>query len=279
LSISAVVVNYRSVDHLMGCVASLGADGITDVVVVDNDSVDGCRERLAAEAPSVRYLATEHNIGYGAAANRGVPLTEGSAVLVCNPDLVVGPGSRAALMATFATDARIGAVGPRIDRTDGTRYPSARAFPSLIDAAGHGFVGLISAANPFSRRYLRTDAAAPGPVDWLSGACLAVRREAFAAIGGFDESFFMFMEDVDLCWRLGRAGWNVVYQPEARVVHVEGVSRAAAPYRMILEHHRSLWRYAARTTTGGRRLWLPAVAVGLVLRTGLMTTRRAVQRR
>jgi N-acetylglucosaminyl-diphospho-decaprenol L-rhamnosyltransferase len=203
-------------------------------------------------------------------------MVAGEVVLVCNPDLVVHAGVVRSLAAAFTASPSVGAAGPRIDRPDGTRYPSARAFPSIIDAAGHGFIGLVTTANPFSRRYLRPEAEEGGAVDWVSGACLAVRRSAFEQIGGFDESFFMFMEDVDLSWRLGRHGWGVVYVPAGRVTHVEGVSREAAPYRMIVAHHWSLLRYGMRTTTGVARLWLPVVAAGLAVRTALLCGRRAL---
>ena len=86
----------------------------------------------------------------------------------------------------------------------------------------------------------------------MSGACFLVRREAWDAVGGFDPSYFMYMEDVDLCWRLGRAGWGVGYEPAARVLHVQGVSTNRHPYRMLAAHHRSMWRFAWRTTTGAR---------------------------
>jgi N-acetylglucosaminyl-diphospho-decaprenol L-rhamnosyltransferase len=276
-AVSAVIVNYRSADHTLGCVASLRACGVDDLIVVDNASGDGCGARLAAADPSVVFLAMERNRGYGAAANAGVAASAAALVLVCNPDLVLDPGAVAALAGAFAADPGVAAVGPRIERPDGTRYPSARSFPSIVDAVGHGFIGLVTTSNRFSRRYLRTDADEAGTVDWVSGACLAVRRSAFDAVGGFDEAFFMFMEDVDLCWRLTRAGWRVAYEPAARVTHVEGVSRESAPYRMIVAHHLSLLRYGSRTATGWRRLWLPAVALGLFVRTALLCARRAVQ--
>jgi N-acetylglucosaminyl-diphospho-decaprenol L-rhamnosyltransferase len=276
-AVSAVIVNYRSAEHTVACVASLRACGVEDVVVVDNASGDDCRERLAVADPACVFLAMERNRGYGAAANAGVVVAGAPVVLVCNPDLIFEPRAVAALGWAFDADVALGAVGPRIDRPDGTRYPSARSFPSIIDAAGHGFVGLVTTSNRFSRRYLRPDALDAGPVDWVSGACLAVRRSAFDAVGGFDEAFFMFMEDVDLCWRLGRAGWRVAYEPRARVTHIEGVSRQSAPYRMIVAHHLSLMRYGARTTTGWGRLWLPPVALGLIVRTAALCLRRAVQ--
>ena len=100
-------------------------------------------------------------------------------------------------------------------------------------------------------------------VDWVSGACFLVRRSAFEQVGGFDEAYFMYAEDVDLCWRLGRAGWTVAYLPTAEVTHLQGVSTDRHPYRMILEHHRSLLRFAGRSSRGWRRALLPLVALGI----------------
>jgi N-acetylglucosaminyl-diphospho-decaprenol L-rhamnosyltransferase len=278
-SLSAVVVNYRSAELAVACVASLRADGVEEIVVVDSASGDGVAERLAEADPACLIVAMAANRGYGAAANAGVAATSGPAVIICNADLVVEPGTAAALVAAFRRDERLGAVGPRIDRLDGSRYPSARAFPSLVDAAGHGFVGLVTTQNRWSRRYLRSDTDEPGPVDWISGACLAVRRRAWEAVGGFDEAFFMFLEDVDLCRRLHAAGWGVAYEPGGRVVHVEGASRASAPYRMIAAHHISLLRYGWRTGDLGERLFLPVVAVGLGVRTVLLCARETVSGR
>jgi N-acetylglucosaminyl-diphospho-decaprenol L-rhamnosyltransferase len=111
-------------------------------------------------------------------------------------------------------------------------------------------------------------------VDWVSGACFLVRREAFEAVGGFDESYFMYAEDVDLCWRLGRAGWTVGYVPDAEVTHHQGVSTDRHPYRMIVEHHRSLVRFWLRTTPGWRRLALPLVLAGASTRAVLAAVAR-----
>ncbi len=118
-----------------------------------------------------------------------------------------------------------------------------------------------------------------GPVDWVSGACMLVRRSAFEQVGGFDPAYFMYVEDVDLCWRLGQAGWTVGYEPAGRVVHTVGASSQLAPYRMILAHHRSLLRFANRTTIGPRRVVLPAVAAALGVRTCLAWAHHRFDRR
>jgi N-acetylglucosaminyl-diphospho-decaprenol L-rhamnosyltransferase len=97
----------------------------------------------------------------------------------------------------------------------------------------------------------------------VSGACFLARRDALEELGGFDEGYFMFAEDMDLCWRAGRAGWRIGFEPAALVTHQEGVSRRSHPYRMALAHHRSALRFAAKTTSGPRRLLLPLAALGL----------------
>jgi N-acetylglucosaminyl-diphospho-decaprenol L-rhamnosyltransferase len=130
---------------------------------------------------------------------------------------------------------------------------------------GHGLLGMVSPNNRFTRRYrlLDWDHSDAARVDWVSGACFLVRREAWDDVSGFDPSYFMYMEDVDLCWRLGQAGWRVGYEPAAEVMHVQGVSADRHPYRMLAAHHWSMWRFAWRTTSGVRRVALPVVAVGL----------------
>jgi N-acetylglucosaminyl-diphospho-decaprenol L-rhamnosyltransferase len=263
--ISAVVVNYNAEPFLVSCVASLRDQGITELVVVDNGSVDNSRTALAAADPEARWLTSGRNVGYGAAANLGARHCACRYLLVCNPDVDLRPGAIAGLRRALDADERLGIVGPRLVNADGTLYPSVRSFPSLVDAVGHGALGLVWPGNPFSRRYqlLDWDHSLARRVDWVSGAFFLVRREAWDALGGFDPSYFMYLEDVDLCWRAGRAGWGVGYHPEAEVLHVQGVSADQHPYRMIVAHHRSLWRFAWRTTTGWRRLLLPIVAVGL----------------
>ncbi|MGI9034351.1 MAG: glycosyltransferase family 2 protein [Acidimicrobiales bacterium] len=275
--VSAVVVNYNTREHLLACVASLRAEGVYEIVVVDNNSVDGSGLSLAEADPVAVFLPTGANLGFGRAANRGVAATTKPLVLVMNPDAVVQPGAIEALVGALGADEHLAVVGPRVDNPDGTRYPSARRFPDLTVAAGHAFVGLIRPDNPFTRRYkmLDVDRDRPGDVDWVSGTALLARRRAFEAVGGFDEAYFMYVEDVDLCWRLWRAGWKVGYEPRARVTHTVGASSDLAPYRMIAAHHRSLLRFATRSTTGARRTLLPLVAAALGARTVMAWAQRA----
>ncbi|HEX3540112.1 MAG TPA: glycosyltransferase family 2 protein [Acidimicrobiales bacterium] len=269
----AVVVNYQSASVLAGCVASLLAEGVDEVVVVDNGHRRGPRDEAAETALvdaglPVTWVTAGQNLGYGRAVNLGAVRVGAGDLLVCNPDIVVRPGALAELAAVLAGDADVGVVGPRLRNLDGTTYPSARTFPSLVDAAGHGLIGLVWADNPFSRRYrlLDWDHDDRRDIDWVSGACFLIRRQAWTALGGFDPSYFMYMEDVDLCWRAARAGWRVVYQPRAEVVHAQGVSAETHPYRMILAHHRSMLRFAWRTAPGARRALFPLVSAAVAAR-------------
>ena len=270
--VDVVIVNFNAAGHLDACLASVvGAGGVNSVTVVDNASTD-CSAAIVSGHPGVRWLPTGANLGFGRAANRGVASTSAPLVLVLNPDAVVLPGAIEILVATLAVRTRCAAIGPRVENPDGTLYPSARAFPNLVDAIGHGFVGLLRPDNRWSRRYLAGDR-----VDWVSGTAVLVRRGAFEAVGGFDEDYFMYVEDVDLCWRLRDAGWDVHYEPAAGVVHVIGGSSEGRALRMIAAHHRSLWRFAARTTRGPQRLMLPLVAVGLAVRAVGAGLKRAVR--
>jgi N-acetylglucosaminyl-diphospho-decaprenol L-rhamnosyltransferase len=281
LGISAVVVNYNAGSLLVDCVAGLRKEGATEVVVVDNGSTDGSKAALAEADPAAVWLASGGNLGYGRAANLGAGHSRGEYLLVCNPDIVIRPGALAVLAGALDADLGLGIVGPCLINPDGSLYPSARAFPSMADALGHGLLGLLWPGNPFSRRYqlLDWDHAEARRVDWVSGACFVIRREAWDAIGGFDPSYFMYLEDVDLCWRASRAGWAVGYEPSAEVVHIQGVSADQHPYRMIAAHHRSLLRFAWRTTEGWTRILLPVVAAGLAARTVVAWGIRGADRR
>jgi len=276
--VSGVVVNYNAKDHLLGCVGSLFGEGLGVVAVADNGSTDGSGLALSERYPAAKWVPTGANLGYGTAANIGAALVDGKYLLICNPDVVLQEGTVATLRRFLELSPGVAVVGPRIVDPAGALYPSARRFPELLEALGHGLVGQFWTGNPFSRRYRMTDwdHAGAREVDWVSGACFLARRQAWDDVGGFDSSYFMYMEDVDLCWRARRAGWSVAYEPAAQVMHAQGASADRHPYRMLLAHHVSMWRFAARTTCGWRRWVLPLVLAGLVLRLGLTAARRAL---
>jgi N-acetylglucosaminyl-diphospho-decaprenol L-rhamnosyltransferase len=150
-----------------------------------------------------------------------------------------------------------------------------------VDATGHAFLHFLWPSNPFSRRYKMDewDHGAAADVDWIAGTHFLVRREAWDEIGGFDEQFFMFMEDVDICWRLHEAGWRVRYEPATTIVHEVSSSTDQTPYRMIAVHHQSIYRFNRKRFRGARRAALPVLAVGLAVRCLLAWVQRAFRGR
>jgi N-acetylglucosaminyl-diphospho-decaprenol L-rhamnosyltransferase len=266
--VDAVVVNYNSGAWLTTCVEGLLAEKVASVVVVDNGSTDDSLRRLDESGLATTVIRAPRNLGYGGGANLGVAASRSQYVLVCNPDLTLSQGALKACCRRLDGDGSIGIVGPMLRDLDGHVYPSGRDFPTIGDSLGHGFLGLFWGGNPWTRRYRRigADQHVTRAADWVSGACFVARRVAFDSVGGFDEGYFMYVEDVDLCWRLRRAGWEVWYEPGAEAVHEQGTSTSLAPYRMLVAHHRSLMRFARRSASGNDRLLLPLVGVGLVLR-------------
>lgn len=282
--VGAVVVNFDGGKALLDCVESLRRAGVRDVVVVDNESSDGSLVALAAVDDAVVLLPTGSNLGYGRAVNAGAKRLSNPYLLVANPDVVVDHDAPGLLAGSLDAEADLALTGPRLRYPDGGGYPSARSFPSFETAAAHAFLGLFWPGNRWSRKYRleRDDEATGAPptrardVDWVSGACFLVRRSAFESVGGFDERYFMYVEDLDLCWRLRRAGWRVRFLPEAGVVHDQGLSASRHPYRMIVAHHVSTWRFVVSSATRPRRPLLPVVGAGLAVRLALALGNQAL---
>jgi GT2 family glycosyltransferase len=275
-----VVVNFEAGPLLVECVTSVLADtsaGPMELVVVDNASRDDSIATLAAAHPDVRVVRSPGNVGYARAANLGTAVTKAPVVAVLNPDTVMEPGTAGALVSRLEGESRLAACGPRLHNPDGSDYPSARTMPSVPVAIGHGLLGMWWPTNPFTARYRQLDAdpALPRLVDWVSGAAIWLRRRALDDVGGWDERYFMYLEDTDLCWRLRDAGWEVAYEPAGVVVHVQGASASRRPYRMLLEHHRSAWRFARARFTGKRVVLLPFVAVYFSARAAMATADHA----
>jgi N-acetylglucosaminyl-diphospho-decaprenol L-rhamnosyltransferase len=266
--VRVVVVTYSPGDALTSFLTSLAAATTSpyEVVLADNGSIDGAPE--AAEGPNVRLLRTGGNLGYGRAANAGAAGASSEWLVVANPDVEWTTGSLDELLAAASRWPEAGCLGPAIRTPDGQLYPSARAFPSLGRGIGHAVFGWWWPSNPWTRSY-RDEVGRPveGPTGWLSGSLMLLRRTAFERVGGFDPSYFMYCEDMDLCRRLAEAGWSNVYVPSAVVTHTGGHATSRVAGAMVAEHHRALYRYLSRQYAGPRYALLrPALAAGLFLR-------------
>jgi N-acetylglucosaminyl-diphospho-decaprenol L-rhamnosyltransferase len=247
-----VTVTYSPGSHLDRFLATLShaTDRPVTVVMADNGSTDGAPEDALERHPNTRLLRTGGNLGYGTAVNRAVASIEQDStfdpdfLIVANPDVQWGPGSIDALLEAAGRWPDAGALGPLIRDPDGSVYPSARHLPSLVRGGMHAVVGPFWRSNPWTAAY-RQDRQDPSerPVGWLSGSCLLLRRAAFDQVGGFDERYFMYMEDVDLGDRLGRAGWRNVYVPAAEILHDKGHSTGRDPARNLAAHHRSTYTF------------------------------------
>jgi len=287
MDLSLILVSYRSREPLLACLRALHADardaGLrTETVVVDNDSHDGTLEALAAGFPEARVIANRENVGYARAVNQGLAATAAPFALVLNPDCVVRPGALRALLDHAAARPRAGLVGPRILNPDGSIEYSARSFPDHLTFLFNRYSLLtrLFPGNRFSRRYLLTDwdHASVREVGWISGACMLARRAAVEQVGGMDEAFFMFNEDVDWCRRMRPAGWTVTYEPAAVVVHHIGASRSRVAARVIWGRHLGMIHYFHKHHPTSPLLSLPADAL-ILLRAALMVLANALRLR
>lgn len=223
--IAVVLVTHNTRELLLGALASVRG---SEVIVVDTASTDGTVEAVRQSFPEVRLVECP-NDGYGAAANRGIAACSAPFVLLLNSDVVVRPGALRALAGYLASHPRAGLAGPRLENPDGTLQRSCFDFLGTarlaIEKTVLGrFLGRWSVHyGPYDR---------PRTVPWVLGAALALRREAFEAAGGFDPAFFLYGEEVDLCYRLWQAGWEVHYVPSATIMHVGGASTASPEFEV-----------------------------------------------
>jgi N-acetylglucosaminyl-diphospho-decaprenol L-rhamnosyltransferase len=248
--LAVVTVTYSPGPHLGRFLASLAhaSERPVTVLMADNGSIDGAPEEALENFPNARLLRTGSNLGYGSAINRALAEIgpEFEFFIVANPDVQWGPRSIDILLEAAARWPRAGSLGPLIRDPDGSVYPSARHLPSVIRGGMHAVVGPLWRSNPWTATY-RQERLDPSerPVGWLSGSCLLLRRAAFDEVHGFDERYFMYMEDVDLGDRLGKAGWQNVYVPSAEVLHDKGHATGRDPARNLAAHHRSTYIFLA----------------------------------
>ncbi|MCX7707615.1 MAG: glycosyltransferase family 2 protein, partial [Anaerolineae bacterium] len=219
-----------------------------ELIVVDNASTDGSAEMVAAEFPQARLIANATNRGFTAANNQGLALARGRYVLFLNPDTEVVGDALTTMVAYMDGHPEVGALGPQLRYGDGSIQSSRRRFPTLATAlfestplAWHWPVS----HNPWARRYHMADTPddQAQSVDWVVGAALLARREALDQVGGFDEGYFMYSEELDLCRRIKAAGWEIHYFPRAQIIHHEGKSSEQVVAARHIHFHTSRVRY------------------------------------
>jgi len=276
IEVTVVIVNFNAGGALAATLASLpnGLEGLDwEAIVVDNASRDSS-ERAADDAGvRVRLLRQPTNVGFATGVNIGVAASEASSVLILNPDCALEPGAVRVLVDELIRWPQCAIVGPRILDPDGALQESARGDPNLLTGI-FGRTGALSRFWPglpvVRKNLVSQDAIGSGApsavVDWVSGACMCARRDALGAVGSFDERYFLYWEDADLCRRLRQAGWHIRYVPGATVRHHVGQSSRSAPALANREFHRSAYRYYITHVVP--QPWHPGRAVAWALLAG-----------
>lgn len=247
--LSIITVSWNVRDLLRACLASIKDSCLSyslEVFVVDNASSDGSADMVAREFPGVHLLRNSANAGFTRGNNQALALSRGRYVLFLNPDTRVEGDALAAMVAYMDAHPAAGALGPQLRYGDGSLQSSRRRFPTFGTALFESTpLAWHWPGNPWAARYHMTDTPddQTQPVDWVVGAALLVRRAVVEQIGGFDEGYFMYSEELDWCRRAGQAGWGAVYLPAARVIHYEGKSSEQAVAARHIRFQTSKLRY------------------------------------
>jgi N-acetylglucosaminyl-diphospho-decaprenol L-rhamnosyltransferase len=271
--LDVVIVSFRCEALLRQCLRSLEANPPSrpmSVHVVDNASGDGTAEMVAREFPEVSLTRNTRNAGFAAANNLAIRQGDAAYVLVLNPDTMVTTGALDRLLSLIDSRPEIAVSGPRLELPDGNiDHAGKRSFPTPLGALGH-FSGL--GRRPDSPRALAqytAPAVESGPVDAVNGAFMLIRREALEQVGGFDEGYWMYMEDLDLCYRFARAGWTTWYEPSVTVIHVKaGTTGPRRSARLNRAFHYGMYRFYRKHYARERNPLLNfAVYTGILLKT------------
>lgn len=285
VDLTVIIVSWNTRELLRRCLQTLLAEisGIAaEAFVIDNDSADGSAEMVAAEFPAIKLIANKTNRGFAAANNQVLKDATSKFVLLLNPDTEVKPGAIKTLINFLETHPKAGIVAPQLLNTDGSIQRSCRRFPSFKGMAYElaGLSKLFPSVSRFKEyKMLEWEHDDEREVDQPEGACLMVRQEVIKQVGILDEGFFMLFEEVDWCYRIKQAGWQIWFTTSARVVHHHGQAIKQVKARMILSSHRGLYRYWRKHLRGRRwYLDLPAYS-GLMLLAYLRIASHSVRNR
>ena len=260
MKLSVIIVTWNSTDDIETCIASLRFRGSSKTTVVDNASTDTTIKKLAS-FPSINLIANHHNLGYAHANNQGIEAAQGEYILLLNPDTCLKPDALDILAEYLDEHPDVGAVAPKLLNPDGSVQHSIRSFPTTSSVFWElfGLSRLFQQSHRFGRwRMAYFDYDNPGEVEQPMTSCMMVRRSIFEELGGLDECFPIFYNDVDFSLRMHTAGWKTVYLPQAQVFHRRGASTNQIKPKMIWESHHSLFHFL-RKHDNSRLFWLKAM--------------------
>lgn len=281
--LDVVIVSYRCEGLLRDCLRSLHdhpPSRPATIHVVDNASTDGTAEMVAREFADVRLRVCARNLGFGAANNIAIRATDAPFVLILNPDTRITAGALDRVLAVMDSRPEVGVCGPRLELEDGTfDHAAKRSFPTPLSALGH-FTGLGRRNDSGRLSAYRAPGVQAGPVDAVNGAFMLIRRAALDEVGAFDEGYWMYMEDLDLSYRLARAGWVSWYEPSATVIHVKaGTTGGERGARLDAAFHHGMLRFYRKHYAPHRSPPLnAAIYCGIAVKLALSLAGRAARR-
>ena len=283
-NLDVVIVAYRSRELLRTCLESLRAHRPSvamKTIVVDNASADGTMEMVRGDFPEIEFIASPTNLGFAAATNLAARRGTAPYLLALNPDTTVTDRALDTVLETIEGHPEVGVIGPRLLRPDGSLdHAAKRSFPTPLSALGH-FTGLGKGTRASGKlAAYRAPEVESGRVDAVNGAFMLMRRSAFEQAGGFDEGYWMYMEDLDFCYTLAQQGWVVWYEPQATVLHVKGgTTGGERSARLNWAFHRGMCRFYRKHYAAQRSRALNAlVYVGIAAKLAVAVTGSALRR-
>lgn len=248
--LSIVIVNYNVKNLLKKCLESIfeyEKHIEFEVIVVDNNSIDRSQKMLQRDFPQVKLIENKRNLGFSAGCNQGIKESQGRYILLLNPDAELTPGGFKKMIDFMDSKPEVGICGPKMTDQKGNFQFSCRSFPSYLTAisSSQSILNRIFPENLLSQKYLlkNQDHSQIREVDWVSGSCLLAKREMLGKMELLDERFYMYVEDVDLCYRAKMAGFSVFYFPQVVVIHHIGKSTQKRKFNMLVEHHKSMYYF------------------------------------
>lgn len=250
-TLSIIIVSWNVKELLRACLDSIQAgqgELALEVLVVDSGSGDGTAEMVSAEYPSVRLIACPDNVGFARGNNLGLAAAQGDYLLLLNPDTRLCDDALRVMLDALHSRPDVGLIGPQLLNPDGSHQSSRRRFPTLATFLWESTWLQAYAPRRVMRHYYAQDLPddAISAVDWVSGAAMLTRRAVVAQVGGLDEAYFMYSEELDWCRRIRQAGWRILYLPTARIVHHVGKSSEQAVTTRHIQFNRAKLRYVRK---------------------------------
>lgn len=257
VDLSILIVNYKNSATLPDCLDSIykTTSGLEfEVILVDNGSKDAGLKNVQEKFPQICLIQNNANRGFSKANNQAVAVSKGKTLLFLNPDTRLTNNAIKSMITQLGPDSTTGAVGPKVLNRDGSLQYSCRTFPTVWTGLfnRYSLLSRLFPNNKHTRRYLMTDYdhEESREVDWVSGCCMMVPKSAFMKVGGFDEKYFLFNEDVDLCHTLKHHGYKTLYFPRAKIYHDITSSNSKVPHHIILKRHLGMSHYIEKHFVG-----------------------------